>query len=257
MSTIQTATAQGRRDYQEDTFAVHTHPDGDLLAVFDGHGGENSSAYLQDHFVGRFATIYNDLHGPLVYGPNSIWRKMMRTVFNQTFKSLAEEMKEMRDGSTASAVWISRSNGYSPSEVAIAVCGDSPVVVGQKRGFYVSPEHNARTNMKERKWAEAQGVSYWGGYLSRSMSEPGIQMTRALGDAGHGWMSHKPEIIFKPVLDFVLVASDGILDPGHGGGSSFADTVAAIRNGITAQDLVDVAVNIPTQDNVTAVLWRS
>src|SRR5271157_5641578 len=112
---IQSATAKGLRPYQEDRAIISNHPDGDLLAVFDGHGGENCCTYLSEHFIGKFTTTYEETLEDLAEDADMVgqklvkaWRLMLRTVFKKTFRALAEETSLMHDGSTASVVWIPR-----------------------------------------------------------------------------------------------------------------------------------------------------
>lgn len=254
---IQSATAKGQRPYQEDAFNVCTHPDGELLAVFDGHGGANCSTYLREHFAGKFIAMYEEQFSKNQKVLDAEWRRKLRIVIKTTFRELASETKEMTDGSTASIVWIPR---VTVPEAAVAIIGDSPVFIGTKKGAHISPEHNARSNMKERKAAEKRGAFYGGGYLCTSWNGPGLQMSRALGDRRLTFLSQTPEIYFKPVRDFVLVATDGILDPGHTnteGGKVVDLMVDAIRDGCDAKQLVATAVDdLKTGDNVTAILWR-
>jgi len=68
-------------------------------------------------------------------------------------------------------------------------------------------------------------------------------------------LNREPEIFRLPLgpESFVLVASDGVFDPSHATSQS---TVIAdkIENGAGAQELVDAALAVPTNDNVTAIL---
>lgn len=234
-----TATAKGQRAYQEDRFITASFEDGVLLAVFDGHGGDGCANYLAANFIAAFTTYYQ------VSEPKRALRQAITRMFKET--------NEMYDGSTGSFVWIPKTG---PATVAIV--GDSPVIIGTKRGYHLSPEHNARTNLKERKAAEDRGAIYSGGYLMRSFSGGGLQMARAFGDASLGFLRRVPEIYTHAVLDFVLVGTDGILDPGHTEGGKIIDImVDAIKDGATAEDVVRTAVeDLKTGDNATAILWR-
>ena len=147
----------------------------------------------------------------------------------------------------------------------VAICGDSPVIVNQPDGtLWVSPEHNVRTNITERELAIRRGGIYERGYIWNdspySDNARGLQMSRAMGDPHMGnRILHTAEIKQVPLGDWLLAGSDGLVDPGHigGEGSSTPEKMAElIDGGADADELVDFAVNLPTHDNVTAILWR-
>src|SRR5271157_2926725 len=52
------ATAVGRRNYQEDRYVMISADEGDILAVMDGHGGENVSALLAENFPEVWRTVF-------------------------------------------------------------------------------------------------------------------------------------------------------------------------------------------------------
>jgi len=240
-SLITTATAKGRRPYQEDTLINFDHPDGQLFGVFDGHGGEQCSDYLKEHFIGAFTTHYDGHKEP-------------SRAMKQAFAQMQKETKMMEDGATGSVVWMPRAEG---AKAVIAVIGDSPVVVGTEKDFHVSPDHNARSNKKEKEAAEKRGGCYSNGYMCVRFGGGGLQMTRAFGDRDMFFLKRTPQVYTKAVKDFILVATDGAFDPGHEEThGEIKKVVDGIREGSTAQDVVDRALAVPTHDNVTAVLWR-
>lgn len=240
------------RDYQEDRYvtpafpSVYTHKDGELIAVFDGHGGEGVSTYMQDHFVGAFLTALDGDKGPKAKGSP---QNALRAAFAQ----MDRETKEWREqGCTASVVWITRKE---PRTAVCAVLGDSPIIIGTKKGHFQGPDHNAATNVKDRAAAEERGALWTGSYLVRGFNGWGINMSRSMGDNGLPFLNRKPQIFQKPIHDFVLVATDGLF-PSHANRDMAKQVVEVIREGATADQLVKTAVAIPTGDNVTCVLWR-
>ncbi len=88
----------------------------------------------------------------------------------------------------------------------------------------------------------------------------GLQMTRALGDATLSKvLDRTPEVSVRLLGagSFVLVATDGAFDPGHNNTNGAIDEVVnLIESGNEAQEIVDRALEIPTRDNVTALLVR-
>jgi len=85
-------------------------------------------------------------------------------------------------------------------------------------------------------------------------------MSRAFGDGAWGKILNREPEIFVINLgpeSFIMVASDGVIDPAHGSGSSWSEVVGDLMHGDDAQKLVDRALAVPTQDNVTALVWRA
>jgi serine/threonine protein phosphatase PrpC len=145
--------------------------------------------------------------------------------------------------------------------VEIAVLGDSPVIAKLADGsIFVSEEHNVRTNMAEADAAIARGGFVNSGYLFASYSGNGLQMTRSLGDYElDSVLSREPEV-FSHVLgkdSWVLVCSDGAVDPSHAAAKASIDSIVAlVEAGGDAQEIVERALAAKTGDNVTAILVR-
>lgn len=257
-SMIQKATAKGMRPYQEDTSFICTHPHGDLFGVFDGHGGLNCSTYLSEHFPEAFITHYEEVYGD-AYEDSvdekevSFYKFLSKAAMRKAFYQMADETKQMRNGSTASVIWVFRKLNFA----VCAVIGDSPIIVGTgKRSYHLGPDHNARSNTKEREAAEKRGAFWDGYYLCHSWHGGGLQMSRALGDCSLPFLSRVPQIYTQKVHDFVLVGTDGILDPGHKSHDMVPGMVKAVREGATANQIVATALAVPTGDNATCLIWR-
>lgn len=244
LSSVSSATNKGRRPYQEDRFFSTSLSSGLLLGVFDGHGGadcaeraNNSFAHFFDYEIGVDSRPANALL--------------------EAFASVNEETAYMEDGTSASIAFIP----WSADRVWIAVLGDSPVIVKTADGaIWHAPEHNVRTNKAERLAAEKRGGTVSGGYLFSSWNGPGLQMARAFGDAHLNRVLDRTPEVFLPALgagSFVLVASDGALDPGHADADKAAKAVVdLIESGGDAQAIVNRAIAIPTGDNVSALLVK-
>lgn len=239
---ISLAQAQGHREYQEDRFGVEEFFAGTLIWVADGHGGDQTSRNVSTRL--REDWILHD-------NPN------VDTQIKDVFHCLDMQTCEMESGTTLSLVYIPRKAPL----IYVAVLGDSPVIVKSGNELFIGPDHNARTNSAERDAAVTRGAVYSGGYVCEPHGEGrGLQMTRALGDHGLGWfLNREPEIRSLPFGnygDWVLVASDGVLDPTHYHEND-ADTIAGLINsGNEAPYLVTRALRVPTDDNATAILAR-
>jgi len=239
------ATAKGQRPYQEDRhIAFHTLNDGMVFAVADGHGGYTTAQYVVDILQNLW-----DAHAMANLGTPKTWLSLI-------VRRLAEDTEYFADGCTLSIVYV------PPTEAKayVAVLGDSPVIIKDAEGkIYVSPSHNVRSNLGERERAEGRGGSYYNGYIW--FDGCGLQMTRGLGDTAMAKiLNREPEIetVSLGPNSFILLATDGLFDPSHfEDAQAITDIVLLISGCMEAADLVKHALDIPTGDNVTAILARS
>lgn len=241
------ASERGQRSYQEDRYFVSNSTYGTLLAVFDGHGGDEASQYCDEHFAGHFLTCIHNTEGNA------------QVALRDSFSTMAADLKSFRSGTTASLVFLPADQDI----VIAAVVGDSPVVIKTTNEkiptYWMGPDHNVRTNPAEAEAAQDRGGFLDYGYVFSSLSGKGLQMGRALGDAELGSViSNEPEIkiVTPDPTGFILVGSDGLFDPSHSDTASFSPLRTRIEAGHSAMDLVKYALNVPTQDNVTAILAR-
>jgi len=233
------ATQQGPRAYQEDRVYYHDAviEKWKLLAVMDGHNGAGVSDFCARNLHKYFPAENVDLEEKL---------RLLALNLNQATRRLTA-------GSTLSAVIIP----YDKSVVSVAILGDSPVIVLDEGGkIHVSPEHNVRTNIKERKAAESRGGYYdSSGYIC--FGDHAIQLSRALGDSDFGdVLLREPEIytVNNPV--WVLIASDGLLDPGHKNMKKLLKDIEKLaRDNANADTLIAWAEKRGLEDNATAIVW--
>ena len=142
----------------------------------------------------------------------------------------------------------------------MGLLGDSPVIIKDfDDQVIVSPEHNARTNLKERRAAIKRGACYSGGYICEHPSGSGLQMTRSLGDREFKKiLDRSPEVYTVNIgsKSFVALLSDGVADPDHKSSDSMKSIILMIENGASATNLVKDALDRKTRDNATAIVWR-
>ena len=247
LTPVATATHKGRRPYQEDRFFTASMPQGLCFGVFDGHGGYECAHKASEMFPGLFV---DELGEP---------GATPQDAFLKAFEQLNDTTKDMHEGTTASVAYIP----WSADIVHVAVLGDSPVIVKRGDGsIWIAPEHNVRTNKAEAEAAIARGGIVDRGYLFTDLGDNaiGLQMARALGDKDLDKVLNRVPEISSQVLgigSFVLVCSDGALDPGHRDAEAAAKSVIEIiQTGGDAQNIVSRAINVPTGDNVSALLVR-
>lgn len=240
MSSVTFVTKKGPRPYQEDRHCVTYIPDikCHLLTVMDGHGGMDVSDFCANNI---FRMISLDEGQP-------------EDRLSSLVANLNSATRRHEAGSTFSGVIISE----GLNTASIAILGDSPVVILDEKGqLHISPEHNVRTNEKERRAVEARGGLCESGYIWSS-GEAGLQMSRALGDAPlDDILFREPEIytIYNPI--WVLVASDGLFDPSHKDTESLMEDIKEFaKNRATADTLMAWAEKRGLKDNATAVVWQ-
>lgn len=247
------ATHKGNRGHQEDRVYIHSDNDGTLLAIFDGHGGDEVSQFCANATRIAFDTVAVNPSLPTI-----------EDKLRGLFKYLALHTNSMSAGSTATIAFIPPLN----NKIWVGVLGDSPVIVKiDKNQIWKGPEHNVRSNPEEARLAKMRGCTIYGGYMYAprpaygGLSAGGLQLSRAFGDADMGdAVLREPEIFELPLTEssFILLGSDGLLDPSHES-SSNASTVTNLiesRPNVEAQDLVNWAVSVPTNDNASAILVR-
>ncbi|MBI4991994.1 MAG: protein serine/threonine phosphatase 2C family protein [Candidatus Harrisonbacteria bacterium] len=236
---------QGPRSHQEDRYVRLRidKPDlkGWLLAVMDGHVGKAVAELCAEKIKDLFQIT-----------DESQAEESLRCLV----ADLNSQTEAYSEGSTFSAALLL--DGIPG--VSVAVLGDSPVVVLDQEGnLNVSPEHNVRSNLKERKAAEQRGGIYADGYIWTDLSAlvRGLQMSRALGDSYLGKvLSREPDIYTIHNPEWVLVASDGVFDPGHHNTGKLLEEIkeCAMRRS-TAQDVMKWAEDRGLEDNATALVW--
>ncbi len=242
---VTSAQEQGRRDYQEDRYFFKRITGNDymgwLLAIMDGHSGGPRVAEI---CVGEIGNLF-------VPGNSGNIENALRSLV----AALNVKTSGYFEGSTLSVVCILD----EPRKAIVAILGDSPVVIEDLSGkIHVSPEHNARSNMQERESAIKRGGEYRGGYLTPRHGGYGLQLSRSLGDSYlEGIISRDPEIytIDDPV--WIMVASDGIVDPGHTETHSLIQEIGEMaKRSATADDLMKWASARGLSDNATVLVCQ-
>jgi len=237
---ITTATDMGGRSHQEDGFVIFRGRKGVLLAVMDGHTGDGTAVFVAENLKRIFAP--------------AIKRFGARRALSVIFNKLNLLTREMESGSTLSVVWITKKG----ARAHIAILGDSPIIVKTPgHDTWLAPEHNVRTNLKDRGAAVRRGGTYGNGYLFGS-GDKGLQLSRALGDSElDDVLDRTPEIFSVPIKKgtAIILASDGVLDPSHEESTAHVERlVKMVMSGSGAKDLVEDALRRRTGDNVTAVV---
>lgn len=244
---ITSSMLQGPRAYQEDRYFCkkikNSKFSGWLLAVMDGHRGSSVAELCAKEISGLFK----------LSDPDRVEESLRDLVSALNLKTF-----HCHEGSTLSIACILESH----NKASIAILGDSPViVVDGKNKLYVSPEHNVRSNLEERRAAEKRGGVYSGGYIfiqGGGSFDYGLQLSRALGDSSLGSiLSREPDIYTIQDPSWILVASDGLIDPGHKDTDDLYREIGKYaEKHAKADDLMQWAKNRGLSDNATALVWN-
>jgi serine/threonine protein phosphatase PrpC len=250
---ISAATATGGRCHQEDFYLFDDlsmksvkNGQGQLMAVFDGHGGADAAEQVSKAIYGVFGSMLATRNGDV------------NVALKDTISKLALMTSSKKAGTTLSMVYVPSGRNIAH----VAVIGDSPVIILDKGNkVIVSPDHNVRTNPAELAKAQKKGALYQLGYImSPFPSGGGLQMSRSLGDKNIAHiLDREPEIYSVPLgsKSFILLGTDGLFDPGHHDTAAQVGRIAILTmNGAGARELVQDALDRMTCDNVTAIVWQ-
>lgn len=244
MNRITKASEQGPRRYQEDRFVYQPILNGEtvcgyLLAVMDGHGGSAVADFCKQELDHPFHAAEFDEPEQNLY---------------RLASTLAQKTRDMQEGSTLSLVCIREDRCLAVG----AVIGDSPVLICDASDtLHWGPSHNVRTNQAELEACQRRGGEYFNGRIHVDENN-GIQLSRALGDVCMGdIISREPEMFTVQSPCWILVASDGLVDPTHYGNSVAEQEIASLaKRKARAEILMQRALQRGLEDNATALVWR-
>ena len=191
------------REYMEDTgIAIENFkndPNKILFGLFDGHGGDQVSKFLQQNFL-----LYMKQLPP---SPNIFQN------FVNLFKILDEKIKDLNCpdvGSTATIVYIERQN--NKKYLYCVNVGDSRCIIINKKGIMRLSKDDRIDDPKEKERIINSGGIIYNGRIGGI-----LMLSRSLGDWGvkrHG-VSCEPHIAKIEINEddlCLIIASDGVWD---------------------------------------------
>ncbi|CAI5445770.1 unnamed protein product [Caenorhabditis angaria] len=251
---------KGRRQKQEDRFVSYPNrsymdnknDNTALLAVFDGHGGNECSHYASAHFWEEWVKSQDLFDG---YLEQSLTSALSSLDERMTKRSKIEQWK---GGTTAVCCAID----CEKKEMAFAWLGDSPgYVMNSLEIRKVTRDHSPNDAEEARRVEEAGGQLF---VIGGELRVNGVlNLTRALGDVmGRPMISNEPESKKLPIADddyLVILVCDGISDVF--GPSDLYNLVEAFVQENDSDDYADLAnyicneaIEAGTGDNVTVVI---
>lgn len=243
-SNVTYSSRQGPHEEQEDYYFLSQIEEknlrGWLVAIMDGHDGKDAAEFCAKK-ISRFFKL----------------KQADQT--EEALRVLIEKLHYgttlFESGSTISVAVILESH----KKISVAILGDSPVVVLDKNGeLHISPEHNIRSNPAEREAVEKRGGICKDGYVFADKDGDGIQLSRILGDAHLSRIvSREPDVYTISDPEWVLLASDGVFDPGHESGFGDLKEIKKLAfSRATAKDIMQWAESRELKDNATALVWN-
>jgi serine/threonine protein phosphatase PrpC len=238
-------STQGRRPHHEDRASYFSLPEAKVFCIFDGHGGEGTAQYLQDHVMKAFVDAMQR-QGRV----NAI--KQMQDVIKFCIFTLSTETSKFSSGSTLSMVVIP-SEDLGGEGIYTVVIGDSPIwcfeCYPDVELWNYGTTHNLKENAVELLAArERGGVDFSGTFYANRIFNPNgdaLALGRALGDADFGKIiSKEPEIDHFPTPKRILLMSDGLIE--------YPDFLPINDKALTATMLTDAAYKAGSRDNLTA-----
>lgn len=196
-------TVQGGREYQEDKF-VNTQIGKDvfLSCVFDGHGGDDVSIFLQNNFA---EFVKQGLYNGCLHDIPMLLRRAFATADN-----MIEVINTPTTGSTAIVCLIHN------DKVFFANAGDSLAMIqysNSDRVEYMSIDHKVDNPNETKRIIASGGQIYYNSGMGRVSGT--LNLARSLGDFYlKQWVISEPFIRSESLknIRYIFLASDGIWD---------------------------------------------
>jgi len=267
---VATAEVNGWRNNMEDSHLVHMCDDWGFFGVFDGHGGDQCSAFVAERISQQLC-----LKG---CPKNDAELKHLCLDVDKQFLDTGQD-----SGSTGTMVIVQRpTNGSSKFRLRLANVGDSRVLLGRRDGTIVDCAHPSGTDQglttdhKPDHPSEKERIYRCGGHVAQGqMGGPArvngeLSVSRCFGDASHkktgGPGPEDHPVTADPELgtaecnesDFLLLVCDGISE----GDFPNAAVVKMVANhlkqnddaGLAAQAICHKAIEQGSKDNVTCMV---
>ena len=225
------AESQGVRPEMEDSLIV-SYDDG-LFAVFDGHGGAQSSTF-SSHFLSLKLKEYGE------------------EKINEAIKALNASIvnKKWEDGTTVALAQFNSDR----TKFTIAYAGDTRALIIKKDGSlrYATFDH------KPTNHNEVDRLTEVGGVITQGRIGSVLAVSRAIGDATIFGVSHECECKEFDVLSddkYIVLACDGVFDVMTN--EQVAEQAAACDDPMQAAYTIrNTALSITSMDNISVVVVK-
>lgn len=211
----------GHRQHMEDEYYISK--DGTFFAVYDGHGGDQVSKYLSDHFYSIYKKF---IDGQSSFLGLSSFGKDYKDALIKTFQQIQNEVFKRNEldhvGSTCVGVLL------TDGSICSFNVGDSRAVLCRNgKAIDLTVDHKPNDPTEAMRIKALGGFIYWDGYRDENGKPiPGhgcyrvngnLAMSRAIGDKCEApcvtGIPDIQEFERKYTQDkFIIIASDGLWD---------------------------------------------
>lgn len=231
-------------DKGKSIFNFNNDPNQLLFCLFDGHGGDKVSTYLQKNFWKKMKNYVDEFYDEID--------------FNQLFKEIDEEFKSCKyykNGSTATIIYIKKDSITKQKFLYCVNIGDTRCILTQTNGSrklsyddLVSDENEYNRIIDDD------------GYIKNYRVCGELMISRAFGDweyKTHGVICspHVTKIEINDKCKYIVLASDGIWD--------VLDDLDVYKYSLTAEnsktlcdDIIQTALEKDTTDNISCFVIK-
>ncbi|GJQ09982.1 hypothetical protein GpartN1_g1773.t1 [Galdieria partita] len=240
-------------DRMEDRYCILSPfrlPEEHLLAVFDGHGGDECAEFLKQNFADTLSTFLDKTFAA---------EDALKCTFQQLDDQFIASHKSSTAGSTALVLY------FAPNGVLfVANAGDSLAVLGSNsvNPLILNRQHSLHLCDDERTRIESKGGSLIPIKISNETCyriEGQISLTRAFGDSHlKQFLTSEPELSILEkkdwvIYDWIILATDGLWDALSPQDVSHIMRKTVSKGDLVSKRLVNEAIEKGSKDNITAI----
>jgi len=220
MVIIQSTSLQGFRESNEDAEIIFENLNGskkdfhklNIYAVFDGHGGNEVSKYLEKNYLDYFTPKSR----PKPSDKKKDYQKHICNMYIHIQNKLTIECKNIANTTGTAALSIIHYKENNKHKLYVINLGDCRAVKCDKKTIAIP----LTIDHKPNNYNETKRIIKLGGRIIQEPNDDprieGLSLSRALGDLDtKPFVSHIPEI-FRYELDnrdrFIILACDGLWD---------------------------------------------
>ena len=246
------ATMQGKRQSQEDAHIVNVQLQNKpwyVSAVFDGHGGPQTSAFLETNLV-------IELNKKIT---SKTTEEDLKAVLPATYIALDTQLrtKSNNSGSTAIVVIV------TPAKIIVANLGDSRAI-GVKDGAVVWATNDHKPDSQE----ERDRITKAGHTVSDSRVNGNLALSRAFGDFTWKKEGGPPdeqavsvipviELYERTAVDHIILGCDGVWDELENDHVAvFVNANKEVDSVKLADDIIDNSLILGSTDNISAIVVK-
>ena len=234
---------QSMEDKGKSIDGFNNNNDSGVFCIFDGHGGNEASTFLQKNIVNYLREYSSNLNLDL----DLIFQKLDQNFLNENYNQI---------GSTACIIYITKEYSITNSK-KILYCAN----IGDTRAVLINSSNIKRLSYDDRATDknESERIKNLGGVIFGGRVFGNLMLTRAFGD----YEFKKYGVICEPHIvkcdidfsdKFIIIASDGVWDA-----LNEEEIFLFSKKCKNAKELCDIIVNkslVKSMDNISCFVIR-